>query len=310
MSGIRITILVVLIVAIIILFGSIFTITEGQQGLLLRLGKLQKDSKTHQVEVFNPGLHFKVPLIETARRFDTRLQTLTIQSSRIITAEKKYVLVDYYVKWRIRDLPLYYTRTGGNEQQAANLLQQQLNDSLRAEFGRRTIQEVVSDDRTEIMAALLKQADLSAEKLGISVVDVRIKQIDLPSQVRSAVFNRMRAERERVATENRSEGKATAEAIRANADANVTVTIAKAKANAAKIRAEGEAKAAAIYAEAFNKDPKFYAFYRSLNAYQNAFNNKNDILVLRPDSQFFEYFDKDVNANSVKKPVASNNSKS
>lgn len=283
------------VIIVLFAYSSLYTVDEGQQGLLIKLGKLVTNSASQPV-VVNPGLHAKWPLIEQAQIFDTRLQTLDIQSSRIVTAEKKDLLVDYYVKWRITNLALYYTTTSGNIAQAQQLLQQSLNDALRAQFGRRTIRDVVSDERSKIMAALLTQANLSAQTLGLSVTDVRIKRIDLPSEVSKSVYDRMRAERERVATEHRSLGKAKAEAIRANADATVTITIAKATAEAALIRAQGDAAAAKIYATAYQQDPAFYSFFQSLNAYRATF-TKNDILVLQPDSQFFKYFN-GVNLNN------------
>lgn len=214
---------------LLLVFTSIFTVREGHEGLLLRLGKLARDSSTGEPKVFAPGLHFKVPFINQAKVFDTRLQTLDIQSSRIVTEEKKDVLVDYFVKWRIKDLPLYYTRTGGNVSQTQILLEQQLNDGLRAQFGQRNISEVVSGERTDIMAILQEQANRSAQPLGVEVVDVRIKRIDLPAEVSTAVFERMRTERQRIANQHRAEGKSAAEAIKANADAGVTVILAKAR---------------------------------------------------------------------------------
>ena len=194
------------------------------------------------------------------------------------------------MKWRIDDLPLYYKRTAGNSLKVDTLLTQQLNDGLRAQFGRRTIKEVVSDDRAQIMTALNKRADNSAKSLGIKVIDVRIKRIDLPEEVSNAVYERMRAERERVAKEHRSEGRAKAEAIRANADAQATVIVAGAKADANKLRAMGDQLAARVYANAYSKDAEFYAFMRSLYAYNASFSNKNDILVITPDSQYIQYF--------------------
>ncbi len=258
-----------------------------------------KLERTHdgQVEVFNPGLHFKFPFFEFAQIFDARLQTLDISSSRIVTAEKKDVIVDYYVKWQIADLPQYFISTGGNQRIAETLLQQQVNDSLRAQFGRTSINGVVTDDRAKIMTTILQQANKGAKAFGVAVNDVRIKRIDLPSEVSNTVFSRMRAERERAATEFRSKGQANAMAIRANADATVTLTVAKAQAQAAAIRAKGLATASKIYADAFNQDPSFYAFYRSLVVYQNVFNRKSDVLVLRPNSDFLKYFNS-INANS------------
>lgn len=276
---------------------TVFIVDEGQQALLLRLGKLEKDAKG-KVQIFNPGLHLKLPVIESVRYFDIRLRTLDISSSRIVTAEKKDVIVDYYVKWRIENLPQYFISTGGNTQIAETLLQQQVNDSLRAQFGRKTINEVVTDDRSKIMDALLSQSNRGAKSFGLTVNDVRIKRIDLPQEVSNAVFNRMRAERERAATEFRSKGQASALAVRADADANVVLILAKARADAAAIRAKGLAEAAQIYANAFGKNPNFYALYRSLNVYQNVFTNKNDVFILKPHSEFLKYFDNPANTNA------------
>ena len=291
----------VIVFAIIIISSCLFTVQEGQEGLVLRLGKLvtlkTSQGEKHALQ-YVPGLHFKLPIIDTIKKFDMRLQTLDIQSSRIVTKEKKDVIVDFYVKWRISDLPLYYKRTAGDSQKVDTLLTQQLNDGLRAQFGRRTIKEVVSDDRAQIMTALNKRADSSAKNLGIEVIDVRIKRIDLPEEVSNAVYERMRAERERVAKEHRSEGRAQAEAIRTNADAQATVIVAGAKADANKLRAAGDQTAAKIYADAYSKDAEFYTFMRSLSAYNASFAQKNDILVLTPDSQFFQYFNY---PNGVKK---------
>lgn len=287
------------IVALFLLFSSIYIVTEGQHGILLKLGKIAIDSTTGKASVKDPGIHFKFPFINQARIFDTRLQTLDIESSRIVTEEKKDVLVDYFVKWRISNLPLYFTRTGGNVFRAETLLQQKVNDGLRAQFGKRNIREVVSGERADIMSILQKQANESAQSLGIKVIDVRIKRIDLPTEVSNAVYDRMRAERERIANQHRADGRSSAEAIRAEADAKVTVILARANSESKKVRGQGDGKAAGIYSQAYTKDPDFYAFYRSLNAYRKSFNNKKDILVLKPDSQFFRYF------NSANKKKAS-----
>jgi len=278
-----------IIFAAILILSSLFIVREGQQGLLLRLGKIEVKADG-QAKIFNPGLHFKLPFITKVKIFDVRLQTLSPELSRIVTAEKKDVLVDYYVKWRVNNLPLYFTRTNGDFKEAEVLLEQQINDGLRAQFGLRTIQEVVANERSNIMDVLRNKANHKAAEFGVDVIDVRIKGVDLPTEVSSAVFQRMRAERERVAAEHRSEGKAKAEAIRAQADANATVILAKAKSQAIKLRGEGDAQAAKIYAEAYSKDPKFYSFYQSLLAYGNSFTKKQDVLILSPDSQFFKYF--------------------
>lgn len=301
MDALRTYSVAILILLVMLLLTTVYTVREGQHGILLRLGKIVSDS-SGKPAVKGPGLHFKFPFINTIRIFDTRIQTLDIESSRIVTANKKDVLVDYFVKWRINDLPLYFTRTEGNILQAETLLAQKLNDGLRAEFGKRTIKEVVSgkseDDgvgrggRSEIMALLRKQSKQSAKDLGINVIDVRIKRIDLPTEVSRSVYERMRAERERVATEHRAEGKSKGEAIRAEADAKVTVILATAKSEAERIRGDGYAQAAHIYANAYGKHQEFFAFYRSVNAYMRAFNSNKDVVILKPDSQFFKYFNK------------------
>jgi membrane protease subunit HflC len=280
---------ITLIALLLLAFFSLYTVKEGEKALLLRLGQIVTDNQGKPV-VIQPGLHAKIPFIYQVKKFDMRLHAWDIESSRIVTAEQKDVIVDYYFKWRIIDPALYYTRTGGNIQQAQLLLEQQVNDSLRAEFGRRTISEAVSDERVDVMDALSQQADKNARRLGLAVIDVRIKRIDLPNEVSTAVYQRMRAERERIATEHRAEGKAEAEAIRAKAEANAIVIIATAKTQAANIRAAGDGEAAQIYAQAYSKDPGFYAFYRSLQAYKKTFANKNDIMVLQPDNAFLKYF--------------------
>lgn len=279
------------IVVFLVLSLSLYTVQEGQQGILLRLGKIIEVSEG-KADVKEPGLHFKVPLLNQVRQFDIRLQTLDVQSSRIPTEEQKYVIVDYYAKWRIDDTALFFKRTGGNQRRAETLLMQQINDGLRAEFGKRGIREVISGERSNVMHILRDGANKGAKDLGIYVLDVRIKRIDLPTEVSASVYNRMRTAREKVATERRAEGRKEAAGLRAAADKFVVITLAKAYADAARIRGEGDAQAAKIYANAFGRDPRFYAFYRSLSAYEKVFRGPQDLLVLRPDSQFFEYFGK------------------
>lgn len=283
-------IIAIIVILLILLPGTFFTVQEGHSGLVLRLSQLVKNSKTNKVKVYQPGLHIKFPLIDQVKEFDTRIQTLDAPSSNVVTAEKKDVIVDYYVKWRISDLPLYYQRTGGDINTASKLLQQQVNANLRAEFGRRVIKEVVSDDRDMIMSNLNKKTNQGVNPLGMSVIDVRIKRIDFPKSISDAVYNNMRAEREQVAKELRSQGLAQAEAIRAEADAKVTVTIAQAQLDANTIRAKGDSEASQIYGDSYSKNPDFYAFLRSLQAYTETFNKRDDVLVLSPDSQFFRYF--------------------
>ncbi len=298
------TIVVVLFVVLIGLSMSLFTVKEGQSVIMMRLGKIllasgqlaSPDSSSDQsaapllARVYHPGLHFKLPLVDQILRFDTRLQTMNVQSSRILTAEQKYVLVDYFAKWRIANLSLYYKRTGGFSERAETLLSQKINDALRAEFGRHTITEVISGERMNIMALLLKKAQDSAKGLGVQVVDVRIKRIDLPKEVSGSVFDRMRTEREQVATQHRSDGKAMAEKIRAQADAKATVIVATAKEKSAQIKAQGLAVAAKIYAIAYGKDPSFYRFLRSMKLYEKTFNQRRDFLVLSPNNQALKYF--------------------
>ncbi len=280
----------VVLVAVMLFLMSLFTITEGRHAILLRLGRLVSESSTDKVRVLGPGLHLKLPLIETVRTFDTRMQTLDIKSSRIVTKEKKDVIVDYYVKWKIEDLARYFKATGGNQFKADTLLEQQLNTSLRAEFGRRTISELVSGGRHNLTEMLRAHAEQQASQLGIHVVDVRIKGIELPANTSNAIYQRMRADMQKIANRHRADGHAEAEAIQASADAKVTVLLAKARSEGQRTRAAGKAKAAQIYADAYNKNAEFFAFYRSLNAYMNSFSRKEDILVLDQSSAFFHYF--------------------
>lgn len=269
---------------------SLFIVTEGQHAMLLRLGRIVTDKKTGEEVVLSPGLHMKVPFIETVRIFDTRLQTLDIKSSRIVTKEKKDVIVDYYVKWRIDNLAHYFKATSGNQLKAETLLEQQINTSLRAQFGKRTISDVVSSDRGDVMEVLRQGAELQAAQLGIHVVDVRIKGIELPANTSNAIYQRMRADMQKIANGHRADGSAAAEAIQAESDARVTVILAKARSDGQRIRGEGQALAATIFAKAYNQNKDFFAFYRSLKAYQASFDSKQDILVLDPSSTFFDYF--------------------
>jgi membrane protease subunit HflC len=281
--------LIGLLVLVLLTWSTLFVVREGQQAIITRLGEIQMNA-AQQPKVLVPGLHVKMPFIETVLLFDTRIQTLTIDKTRIMTKEKKDVLVDYYVKWKIADLSKYFISTSGKKSQAEQLLMQQVNSALRAEFGKHNIQEVVSDARSDIMSTLQKSTTINAKPLGIEVIDVRIKTIDLPDEVSTAVFNRMRAERARVAAERRSEGQAMAEAIRAKADADATVIQAKAIEQAAKLKAEGDRQAGKIYSVAYRQDPNFYAFYQSLDTYRKSFAKTNDVVVLNSNSPFFKYF--------------------
>lgn len=288
-NGIKTGVISVLLIALLWILASFYIVPEGYSALLLKLGQLARDVDG-KVKTFGPGLHYKTPIFNNARIFDTRLQTLDIKSSRIVTQEKKDVIVDYYIKWRISDLGQYYKSTSGNAYNAETLLEQFLNASIRAEFGKRTIPDVVSGERDNVMDILQKKANKSAVDLGIEVIDVRIKGVDFPSTSSNAVYKRMRTNMEKIANRYRADGMGEAEAIRAQADKEVAVTLATARSQGEKIRAAGAAKAEKIYAEAYGKDAEFFAFYRSLKAYETAFNNKHDVLVLNQDGQFFDYF--------------------
>lgn len=285
--------LIVAIVILIVLFASVYTVREGQRAIVIKLGEIVTNPQTKQAVVVEPGLHFKTPFITTVRDFSVKLQTMNVDSQRILTEEQKYVMVSYYAKWRIDDLPLFYTRTGGYEVRAEQLLQQKINGALRAAFGQRSIKEVISGERLNLMSMLKDQAEKSASSLGLHVVDVRIVGIDLPESVQESVFKRMRTEREQVATQHRAQGRAQQEVIMAEADRQVVVDLAKARAASQEIRAAGDQEAGKIYSDAYSKDPDFYALYRSLEAYRHVFDNNDTVMVLRPQGQFFRYFTED-----------------
>lgn len=289
----RFILMTFLIAAGVFFMSGLFVINQYERAIVLRLGKIEVDGNNQPV-IRQPGLNFKIPFITTARIFDIRLQTLDIESSRIVTLEKKDLLVDYYIKWKITNLPTFFKSTGGNIVRIQTLIEQKANDGIRAEFGKRTIKEVVSGERRDIMQILRKIVDSNAESLGVDVIDVRIKRIDLPTEVSSTVFARMRSERQRIATQHRAEGRATAEAIRAQADAEVTILKATANSKSKQIRGAGDAKAAQIYADAYEQDAEFYSFYRSMRAYSNAFTSKQDLLVLDPANKFFKHFSQDI----------------
>ena len=269
--------------------SSVFVIYEGERGIVFKFSKIKRDSATGEMQVFAPGLHFKIPFIESVRKMDARIQTLDEAPDRFVTSEKKDLMVDSFVKWRIIDFSTFYLRTSGSIENARALLKQKVNNGLRTEFGTRTIKEIVSGDRAAIMAKALESAASSREDLGIEVIDVRIKAINLPTEVSNSIYQRMRAEREAVAKEHRSQGQEQSEILRATIDAKVTVMLATAQKNALQLRGQGDAIAAKVYADAYKQDAEFYSFYRSLQAYENSFNSKNDIMVIKPDSDFFRF---------------------
>lgn len=269
----------------VILLGStsLFIVQQHQLALLLRLGEIVDAD-------YEPGLHLKLPLVQNVMIFDKRIQTLDSPPERYLTSEKKFVVVDSYVKWRIADVAQYFRSTRGSMGTTSRLLAERVNAALRDEFGRRTIQEVISGERSAIMKQLSKEADIAASDLGIEVVDVRVKQIDFPQEISNRIYDRMRTERERVARELRAEGAEAAERIRADADRQRVEIKADAYKQAELIRGEGDAKSAEVYANAFEKNAEFYAFWRSLKAYEQVFDKSGAMMVLDPNSEFFRYF--------------------
>lgn len=279
----------VFVLLILLASGALFVVKEGERAIVIQFGKVQRVESTGETKVFEPGLHFKLPFIDTVRHLDARIQTLDGTPDRFVTSEKKDLIVDSYVKWRIDDFARYYLSTGGNKLQAEALLKQKVNNGLRSEFGTRTIAQIVSGERSALMNQAMEQASTSSDELGIEIVDVRVKQINLPTEVSNSIFQRMRAERAAVAREHRSEGQEQAEVLKANIDAKVTVMLADAERNARQLRGEGDALAAQIYADAYSKNAEFYSFLRSMDAYKQSFNSKQDVMVIAPDSEFFKY---------------------
>jgi membrane protease subunit HflC len=274
------------IVLLLLLVGAnstLYVVSEFERGVKLQFGKL--------VEADNqPGLHVKIPFVDNVRIFDARILTVDAQPASFFTVEKKRLIVDSYAKWRIANVETYYKATGGVESVAHNRLANRVNNGLRNQFGTRTLHEVVSGERDLLMKNITDELNASVlDSLGIEVVDIRVKRIDLPQEVSSQVFRRMTAERDKEARELRSTGKEKAEKIRASADRERTIEVANAYRDAEELRGEGDAKAAAVYAAAYQQDPEFYAFMRSLNAYKSAFANKGDIMLVEPDSDFFKY---------------------
>lgn len=277
------SLLVILLVALVVLNSSMYTVDQRQNALVFQLGEVVSVKK-------NPGLYFKLPMVQNIRYFDTRILTLDAgDPERFITSEKKNVLVDSFIKWRVIDARQFYVSVGGDETRAEIRLNQTVNDGLRAEFGKRTINEVVSGRREEIMSIIRAKADQDARKIGIQVVDVRIKRVDLPETVSENVYGRMQAERKQVANELRSTGAAEAEKIKADADKQKDVIVAEAYRDAQSVKGQGDAKASALYAAAYGKNAEFYAFYRSMQAYRESFKSKSDVMVLDPSADFFKY---------------------
>lgn len=274
---------IILGLALGLVYLCTFRVYEYQDAILFQLGKIQRSD-------YEPGLHFMIPVLQNVRTFDNRLQTLDAEPQRFLTGEKKDVIVDSFARWRISDVEQFYKSTDGDARRAGLLLYQKINDGLRSEFGKRTVQEVVSGERGKIMEVVTDIADERGAALGMEIVDVRLKRIDLPAEVSSNVYERMRSERARVAREFRARGEKGAITIRADADRQRTIISAEAYRDAEQLRGAGDARAAEIYASAFNRDPEFFDFYRSLNAYKSSFDGKDDVLLLEPGSDFFKYF--------------------
>lgn len=275
--------MILLVVLVVLGASSLYVVEERQVAVKRAFGEVVESD-------IKPGLHFKIPFVHTVLKFDARIQTLDSRPERFLTKEKKNVIVDSFVKWKIVDVKAYYKATAGDLFQAANLLSNSTNKGLRDEFASRTLREVVSGERDKLMEAITQKLNEQTQKeFGIEVLDVRVKGIDLPEDLSKNVYRRMSTEREREARETRSQGKELAEGIQADADRQKTILEANAHKESEQIRGEGDAQASAIYAQAFSKDPEFYRFTRSLKAYRDTFSSKNDVLLLQPDSDFFKY---------------------
>lgn len=280
-SRFNLFLLITVLVAITV-SASVFFVDERQRVIMLKLGQIERSD-------YQPGLHFKIPFVNQVRRFDGRILSLDASPARYLTGEKKNVIVDSFILWRISDVAQYFRAMGGDEENARLRLSQIIKDGLRAEFGRRSIQELVSGDRDDMVVDLIKEANVTAEGFGIKIVDVRIKRIDLPQEVSASVFARMQAERERVAKDLRSRGAEEAEKIRSDADRQRTVLLAEARRQAENLRGNGDATATEVYASAYGQNEDFYSLYRRLNAYQNIFQG-DDLLVIEPKGDFFSRF--------------------
>lgn len=274
---------ITLVIIIGILYLVTFRVYEYQSAILFQIGKIERSD-------FKPGLHFLIPGVQNVKKFDKRLQTLDAEPQRFLTGEKKDVIVDSFARWRIQNVEQFYKSTDGDIRRAGLLVYQKINDSLRSEFGKRTVQEVVSGERGKIMEVVTRTANERAADLGMEILDLRLKKIDLPVEVSANVYERMRSERARVAREFRARGEKEAITIRADADRQRIVISAAAYKDAEEMRGTGDAKSSEIYAKAYNKNSEFYDFYRSLNAYKSSFGNNNDVLLLEPDSDFFKFF--------------------
>ena len=281
--------IIVVLLAILVLMTSVFTVFEGYQSLVVHLGQIKREDDGSAI-VYKPGIHFKLPYVDTVKSFDVRLQSFDVPSSRVLTEEQKSVDVDYYVQWRIKDISTFYTRTNGSEMRARDILTRKINDALRASFGDKKLNEVISDDRSNIIHKLTESASKSAQNIGAEIVDVRIKRIDYPQEVTLSVYERMKSQREQVARKYRSEGEMQQEEIKAVADKKATIIVAEAKKDAAKIKAEGTEKAAALYNSTYNENTPLFQVWRTLTAYEKSLDS-NTVLVIDPaDNAFTKMF--------------------
>jgi len=275
--------IIVLVAAAALVASSVYTVDEREKALVFKFGEIVRSND-------EPGLHFKAPFINSVKKYDGRIQTMDAGAERYLTLEKKNLVVDSFVKWRIRDIAEYYVTVSGLISSAQARLAQRVNDALREEFGKRTVQEVISGDRAKIMDVVQKKTNEQAQEIGVEVVDVRLKRVDLDPEVSETVYQRMVAERSRVAKELRAKGAEQAEIIRANAEKEREILVAEAVRDSEILRGEGDATATKIYADAFGEDAEFFGLYRSLNAYEQTFSSQNDLIVLEPSSDFFKYF--------------------
>jgi len=280
-----VTLLGLILVVVLTVASAVYTVDEREKVIVVRLGQVLRHDDA-------PGVHLKAPFLDNLRYFDSRILTLDADPQPFLTKEKKYVLVDSFVKWRIVDALKYYLTVGGQESEARRRIEQLVNSGLRDEFGKRTVKSVVSDERHQIMEILTGYADREAEKFGIRVVDVRLQRVDLPEEVSQSVYQRMKAERARIANELRAQGAEAAEKIRAEAERRREVLLAEAYRKAEGLRGDGDARATAVYGAAAGRAPEFYSFYRSLNAYKESFSQKDDILIVDPSADFFRYMKK------------------
>jgi len=283
MSGKGLLGLVVVVVVLVVVSASLYTVDEREKALVFRFGEIIRSND-------EPGLHVKYPIINNVRKFDSRIQTMDLNPEEFLTDEKKNLVVDSFAKWRIGDVARFYVTVGGDKRGAEQRLSQRVNNSLREEFGKRSVQEVVSGDRSQIMDVVQKATNEQAREIGVEIVDVRLKRVDLVDEVSERVYRRMEAERSRVAKELRAKGAEEGEKIRANADRQRQIIVANAEREGQIIRGQGDARATDIFAQAFGRDEDFYGLYRSLNAYEKTFAGKEDLLVLEPSSQFFKFF--------------------